>query len=413
MFLKESTISPILQYVLFILLIAFSGLSIYYLIYIGNKKVEDEKKLNISWKTVAKFIIIASVIVTITYLYRRYPVLGLSTSAVLLSALIAFLLNPLVKLMEKYKIPRGIGVLISYVLIVVILVFLGISILPDLIKQTTTFLSNLPSTMMQLTHNIEELMKSWNINTSILTDFKNTTNEYLIDIARNIPKWLESLINTIQGGFSTIIVLVLVPIITFYFIVDKEKILKNIYSLIPKRWKKDSYYLYKKINFAMKEFIISRALMAIFIGVATGIMLWLFGIPFAIVIGIITAIMDIVPYVGPVIASAPALIFAFIKSPITFVWVALLSWLLQWIEQNIVGPKLFSSSSGLHEVVILISIIIGGGIFGVWGMILSVPVVVIVKIFIEFSLMKRRGIEPKFTNDIEKQKLKENKSKKK
>lgn len=413
MFLKESTISPILQYVLFILLIAFSGLSIYYLIYIGNKKVEDEKKLNISWKTVAKFIIIASVIVTITYLYRRYPVLGLSTSAVLLSALIAFLLNPLVKLMEKYKIPRGIGVLISYVLIVVILVFLGISILPDLIKQTTTFLSNLPSTMMQLTHNIEELMKSWNINTSILTDFKNTTNEYLIDIARNIPKWLESLINTIQGGFSTIIVLVLVPIITFYFIVDKEKILKNIYSLIPKRWKKDSYYLYKKINFAMKEFIISRALMAIFIGVATGIMLWLFGIPFAIVIGIITAIMDIVPYVGPVIASAPALIFAFIKSPITFVWVALLSWLLQWIEQNIVGPKLFSSSSGLHEVVILISIIIGGGIFGVWGMILSVPVVVIVKIFIEFSLMKIRGIEPKFTNDIEKQKLKENKSKKK
>lgn len=413
MFLKESTISPILQYVLFILLIAFSGLSIYYLIYIGNKKVEDEKKLNISWKTVAKFIIIASVIVTITYLYRRYPVLGLSTSAVLLSALIAFLLNPLVKLMEKYKIPRGIGVLISYVLIVVILVFLGISILPDLIKQTTTFLSNLPSTMMQLTHNIEELMKSWNINTSILTDFKNTTNEYLIDIARNIPKWLESLINTIQGGFSTIIVLVLVPIITFYFIVDKEKILKNIYNLIPKRWKKDSYYLYKKINFAMKEFIISRALMAIFIGVATGIMLWLFGIPFAIVIGIITAIMDIVPYVGPVIASAPALIFAFIKSPITFVWVALLSWLLQWIEQNIVGPKLFSSSSGLHEVVILISIIIGGGIFGVWGMILSVPVVVIVKIFIEFSLMKIRGIEPKFTNDIEKQKLKENKSKKK
>lgn len=413
MFLKESTISPILQYVLFILLIAFSGLSIYYLIYIGNKKVEDEKKLNISWKTVAKFIIIASVIVTITYLYRRYPVLGLSTSAVLLSALIAFLLNPLVKLMEKYKIPRGIGVLISYVLIVVILVFLGISILPDLIKQTTTFLSNLPSTMMQLTHNIEELMKSWNINTSILTDFKNTTNEYLIDIARNIPKWLESLINTIQGGFSTIIVLVLVPIITFYFIVDKEKILKNIYSLIPKRWKKDSYYLYKKINFAMKEFIISRALMAIFIGVATGIMLWLFGIPFAIVIGIITAIMDIVPYVGPVIASAPALIFAFIKSPITFVWVALLSWILQWIEQNIVGPKLFSSSSGLHEVVILISIIIGGGIFGVWGMILSVPVVVIVKIFIEFSLMKIRGIEPKFTNDIEKQELKENKSKKK
>lgn len=413
MFIRESTISPILQYILFILLIVFSGLAVYYLIYIGNEKVDDEKKLNINWKTVAKFIIITSLIAIIVYLYRRYPVLGLSTSAIFLSALIAFLLNPIVKLMEKYKIPRGLGVLISYILIVVILVFLGIAIVPDLVKQTTTFLSNLPSTVMQLTHNVEELLKNWNINSSILTDFRNTANEYLIEISRNIPKWLESLINTIQGGFSAIIVLVLVPIITFYFIIDKEKILRNIYNIIPKAWKKDSYYLYKEINFAMKEFIISRALMAIFIGVSTGIMLWLFGIPFAIIIGIITAIMDIVPYVGPVIATAPALIFAFIRSPMTFVWVAILSWFLQWIEQNIVGPKLFSSSSGLHEVVILISIIIGGGLFGVWGMILSVPAVVIIKILIEYSFMKMRGIEPKFTKDLEKQNLKESRSKKK
>lgn len=413
MFIRESTISPILQYILFILLIVFSGLAVYYLIYIGNGKVDDEKKLNINWKTVAKFIIITSLIAIIVYLYRRYPVLGLSTSAIFLSALIAFLLNPIVKLMEKYKIPRGLGVLISYILIVVILVFLGIAIVPDLVKQTTTFLSNLPSTAMQLTHNVEELLKNWNINSTILTDFRNTANEYLIEISRNIPKWLESLINTIQGGFSAIIVLVLVPIITFYFIIDKEKILRNIYNIIPKAWKKDSYYLYKEINFAMKEFIISRALMAIFIGVSTGIMLWLFGIPFAIIIGIITAIMDIVPYVGPVIATAPALIFAFIRSPMTFVWVAILSWFLQWIEQNIVGPKLFSSSSGLHEVVILISIIIGGGLFGVWGMILSVPAVVIIKILIEYSFMKMRGIEPKFTKDLEKQNLKESRSKKK
>lgn len=413
MFIRESTISPILQYILFILLIVFSGLAVYYLIYIGNGKVDDEKKLNINWKTVAKFIIITSLIAIIVYLYRRYPVLGLSTSAIFLSALIAFLLNPIVKLMEKHKIPRGLGVLISYILIVVILVFLGIAIVPDLVKQTTTFLSNLPSTVMQLTHNVEELLKNWNINSSILTDFRNTANEYLIEISRNIPKWLESLINTIQGGFSAIIVLVLVPIITFYFIIDKEKILRNIYNIIPKAWKKDSYYLYKEINFAMKEFIISRALMAIFIGVSTGIMLWLFGIPFAIIIGIITAIMDIVPYVGPVIATAPALIFAFIRSPMTFVWVAILSWFLQWIEQNIVGPKLFSSSSGLHEVVILISIIIGGGLFGVWGMILSVPAVVIIKILIEYSFMKMRGIEPKFTKDLEKQNLKESRSKKK
>lgn len=399
MFIKDSTIAPTLQYILFLLLIVFAGLGIYYLIYIGNKKVEDEHKLEIKWKTVFKIIVFISLAAVVVALYRRYSVLGLSTFAIFLSALIAFLLNPIVKKFEKIGIKRSIGVLLSYLIIVGVLVFLGIAIVPDLINQSSRFLTNLPSTIMQVTHSADKMLQSWNINSDVLTNLRDSVNSYLIDLAKNIPTWTQSLINTLQGSISMMITLVLVPIITFYFIIDKERILNTVYNLIPKNLRKDSYYLYKEINFAMKEFIISRALMAVFIGVAMGIMLWAFGIPFAIVIGIITALMDIVPYVGPVIASAPALIFAFIKSPMTFIWVAVLSWFLQWVEQNIVGPKLFSSSSGIHEVVILISIIVGGGIFGVWGMILSVPVVVIIKILFEFSMMRMKGIEPKFNKD--------------
>lgn len=404
MFLKNSTIAPFLQYTFYFLVMVMIGLAIYYMIYIGNRFVKEDKELKINWKRILQIILVTIIITSVVALYKRYSILGNATFAIFISILLAFLLNPIVNKLETYGIKRGSGTIITYLAIVAILAFLGVAIVPEIIDQGSKFITNLPYTLNTLIKRIDEFLISWNIDSKILVTIQTTVNNYLLDLAKNIPNWTSSVIEKLQGSIASLVTMVLIPIITYYFIKDKDRIIKSVYKVIPKNIKNDSVYLYKEINFAMHEFIISRALMALFIGVATGIMLWIFGIPFAFVIGIITTLMDIVPYVGPVIATAPALIFAFIKSPLTFVWVAFLCWFLQWIEQNVVGPKLFSSSSGLHEVVILISIIVGGGIFGVWGMILAVPAVVIVKILVKYIIKKLRSEKLEFTKDIEKEK---------
>lgn len=401
MFSQNSTIAPFLQYIFFFMILAFSLLGIYYLIYIGNKHVDEHRKLRFNWKRIGQLVVLSILFTIIAALFRRYEVLGNTTFAIFLSVLLAFILNPLVNKFESYGIKRGLGTIITYGIIVAVLVFLGIAIIPDLITQATNFFSNLPESIQQLVNALDKQLTDWNIDSNLLNEARNNINSSIAKITQNIPGWGQSFWTTIRGSISSLVTIVLVPIITFYFIVDKRKIITGLYNLVPRSYKNDTYYLYKEINFAMKEFLISRSLMALFIGVATGIMLSLFGIPFALVIGILTTLMDIVPYVGPVIATAPALIFAFLKSPVTFVWVAFFCWFLQWIEQNILGPKLFSSSSGLHEVLILISIIVGGGIFGVWGMILAVPAVVIVKILFGFIFMKLKGIQPKYDESKE------------
>lgn len=402
MFSQNSTIAPFLQYTLYFLILSFVGLAAYYLIYIGNKFVNKEDQLQFRWRKIFQFILLVVIITIIVALYKKYSILGNATFAVFISVLLAFLLNPIVNKLESIGIKRGYGIILSYLGIVAILVFLGFAIIPGLIDQATKLITNLPHTINTLTTNIDELLMSWNIDSESLKKIQASVNGYLIDFAKNIPDWTTATISTLQGSVSTMITMVLIPIITYYFIKDKDQIIRKVFRFIPKHARDDAVYLYHEINFAMREFIISRSLMAVFIGFATGVMLWIFGIPFAFVIGVLTMLMDIVPYIGPVIATAPALIFALIQSPMTFVWVAFFSWFLQWIEQNVVGPKLFSSSSGLHEVLILISIIVGGGIFGVWGMILAVPAVVIVKIFIEYFLKKVRGEKLEFTKDIEK-----------
>nr|WP_276939319.1 AI-2E family transporter [Helcococcus sueciensis] len=403
MFLQNSVIAPFFQYVLFFLILLIAGLISYYLIHIGNRGVKKELQIKINWNTFIKALIFVLAIVGIVALYKKFEILQTTTFALFISVLLAFLLNPIVNYMESKGIKRGIGTIITYISIILIIVFLFVSIIPDLVSQISSLVSNLPSSINYTYRQIEKLLINYNIDLKILSNLRTDINKYLLELANNIPEWTGAFITAVQGSLSSLISVVLVPILTYYLIVDKDRIIGGIYNIIPKNIKHDASYLYKEINFAMNDFVRNRAIMSLFVGVAYGLMLSLFRLPFAWAIGFLAMIFDIVPYIGPVVATVPALIFAFIKSPILFIWVAILSWVIQMIEQNIIGTKLFSGASGLHEIVVFLSIIIGGGILGVWGMILSVPIVLVFKIIIEFVSLKVRGVKPEFTKDKEKQ----------
>ena len=403
MFLQNSVIAPFFQYLLFFLILLIAALVSYYLIHIGNRAVKENQQVRINWNTFIKALLFVLAIVGIVALYKRYEILQTTTFALFISILLAFLLNPIVNFMEKKGIKRGIGTIITYITIILIIAFLFVSIIPDLIIQISSLASNLPSSINYTYRQIEKILINYNIDLKILSNLRTEVNRYLLELANNIPQWTGTFITAVQGSISSFISIVLVPILTYFLLVDKDKIIRALYNAIPKNIKHDASYLYREINFAMNDFVRNRAIMSLFVGVSYGLLLSVFRLPFAWAIGFLAMIFDIVPYIGPVVATVPALIFAFIQSPILFIWVAVLSWVIQMIEQNIIGTKLFSGASGIHEIVVLLSIIIGGGILGVWGMILSVPIVLVFKILFEFVSLKVRGITPEFTKDKEKQ----------
>lgn len=109
-------------------------------------------------------------------------------------------------------------------------------------------------------------------------------------------------------------------------------------------------------------------------------MLLIVGIDFALVIGIITFVADIIPYIGPFLGFLPAFILALLDNPIKAVWVGIFFVIIQWAENNILAPRVLSASIGMNPILILLSLVIGGGMFGVPGMVLSVPVVATAKV---------------------------------
>ena len=179
---------------------------------------------------------------------------------------------------------------------------------------------------------------------------------------------------------SGVLRLILLPVVIFYVLDDKEAIINKIKIIVPDKYEDLFSVIFREVDVALSQFVRGRILMALFVGVATMITLFLMGIEFALIIGVLTFVFDIVPYIGPFIGFVPAVLIAFFKSPIKALWVAFLFVFIQWLENNVIGPKILGSSIGLHPLVVLFSLIIGGGMFGVPGMIFAVPVIAVIKI---------------------------------
>lgn len=375
-----------------ILAITLTFLIIYYLINIGNIFVEGDKRINIKNKWIGVTFLS---LISLYFLYRffqnnlfLYDIL----ITIIVSIVLAYALNPLIDKLEKHGIQRLIGVLILYVSILAIFFILAFLIIPKSGEEIKRLADNLPVYFDQLSKVMDNLTNKYYKTVGelppIFTGVENLIKENTGKLQDSIVEGLRSFFVSIMGMTSKIINIILTPILTLYFIVDKEYFIKKIKSVIPRKYREDIIFLGNKIDKSLSKFIRGRLLMSLYVGVFTSIMLLILGVDFAIVIGFITGIFDIVPYIGPMMGYIPAMFFGFIESPIKAIWVSILFVFIQWAENNILAPKIIGENMGIHPLTILLSIIIGGGIFGVFGMIISVPLIAVLKIIYEFIKSK-------------------------
>ncbi len=375
---------------LIILISVLIVLVIYYLIGIGNRYVDDNKKIKINRKKALPVIIALLLIYIIYLLVKKHEIISDTIYTIIISAILAYLLNPIVNFFEKHKISRGIGVILIYLVIIGIMIFLSVLVIPKTGKEMKRLLSVLPSYIEEISRIVDRIYAKYVINMdnmppifkSIEEVILNSANDIENVIITNISKFIEGIIST----FSKVISLILIPILTFYFIKDKDYFKNKLYLTIPKKRRKEVKELFLEIDRALSQFIRGRLLLAVYVGIATTILLLILNVDFAIVIGILTGVADIIPYFGPFIGFLPAVFFALLSSPIKALWVAILFVGIQWVENNVLAPKIIGESTGIHPITILLALIIGGGMFGVVGMIFSIPTVAIIKILFGFFM---------------------------
>ncbi|SMB82924.1 Predicted PurR-regulated permease PerM [Peptoniphilus asaccharolyticus DSM 20463] len=384
-----------------ILLLLF--LTIYYLINIGNVYIESDKRIRVDLKVIINVLLGIIVLYIFRIILRKFGVVADTLWAIFFGAVIAFVINPIVTFLETKNIKRKFGVLIVYVSIILIFGILMVIVIPKTVQEITNLLLRIPVVFEKLGTDFGKILENLSKDNSstiyqsfdlmkIADGFRDSVMKLLNNLQNSVVDNLKNVGSGVGVVFSKLLRIVLMFIFAFYFTVDKDKFKNSIVKNLPRKYKEDILYLSMRINQALLNFVKGRLLLAFFVGFFTMIYLLILRVDFAIVIGIITMIADIIPFVGPFMGFVPAVLFAFIVSPFKALWVAILFVLLQWAENNILAPKLIGDKTGLNPILVLISILIGGGVFGVLGMILSVPVFSIILILVDYFKIKYNEI---------------------
>lgn len=356
------------------------ALGIYYLVNIGNKHLQDSEKLIFSKIVIIKFILTVLAVLFFIYIYKSFLMVRTLTLSILIAAMLAYFLNPLVKSVKnKFKISDTLAILAVFLVVILIFLILGFTVFPKTVSDVKNLIMKFPEYYKQTLESINEFLGQYEVFKNINLDNNFIANNLSKIYSKQKANAANLIVSSVKNVMSFIFSLVLTPIFTFYFLKDKDDIREKLKKMIPKQKNDRLMKLFSKMHQDMTKYISGKIKMAIFVGFATFIMLLVLGVEFSFVIGIITCVADIVPYVGPLMGLVPAFVFAFIESPIRALWIFVLYLFIQWIENNIVGPKILSEETGFHPIVVLFLLIVGGSLFGFLGMILSVPIALVIK----------------------------------
>ncbi|MGB4472629.1 MAG: AI-2E family transporter, partial [Limnochordia bacterium] len=190
------------------------------------------------------------------------------------------------------------------------------------------------------------------------------------------------------GIVSQIISLLIAPILAFYLLRDLEAIKRRSFMLIPKRYRLTVFKFCKEINRVVDGFIRGQLVNALLVGSLIAAGLALLGIKYAVFIGLLAGVFNIIPYFGPVIGFVPASLFALAKSPLSVLWVLILFVVVNQLEANVISPKIIGERVGLHPLAVIFAIFAGGELMGIIGMLVAVPAAAVVRIAFLYVLKR-------------------------
>lgn len=317
----------------------------------------------------------------------------------IISLIIAYVLNPAVRYFEKKKyLTRPRAIFLIYFLAILIIGLLLVTIVPRTVVEFRKLIKNFPTYVEEAQNVVSDLSVKY-LGRDLFKLQNLKWREIVSTLFSNIESNMGGFVSGIKSTISKTIMAILVPVFTFYFLNDKEVFIKAAKRLIPDKHEKKTMHLLKEIDTQVHQYIKGKALASVFVGVLTGVLLAIVGVDFAFIIGIITIFADIIPYIGPFISLIPAFVFALIDSPIKALCVLIIFPVANWLQNNIVGPKIFSDTLGIHPFAVLLSILVGGFTFGFVGMIFALPAVIVGEvIYNEYKNYKNK-------NNIEKEEL--------
>lgn len=324
------------------------------------------QKIDISTSTLFRFILI---IIGFIFLYLIRDIL----LTVFIAFIVAAAIDAPVDWMARHKIPRSLGTTLIYFLVFSLFALFLYAVVPPLSGQLEVLASNLPEYLDQLGAGFEALQQK--IGPGSLQKVLTQLNDQLVRASSNI---FETMINIFGGLVSAGMILV----VSVYLVIQDKGIKEFVSSVTPPSSRAYVINLTERVQLKLGSWLRGQLLLMLIVGVLAYIGLLLLKVKFALTLALLVGLLEIIPYIGPILGGAPAVALAFLQSPILALFVIVLFIVIQQFENYLITPLVMKRAVGLNPLVIIISMIIGGNLGGIMGVVVAVPIVATASVFL-------------------------------
>jgi predicted PurR-regulated permease PerM len=303
----------------------------------------------------------------------------------IVAAVVALVLNPLVRSLQRAHLPRGVAIAAVYLGFLGALVGIGILLADPLDKQIRNFRHNVPGYVDSANHSLDNLQR-WldrrGVNLQIKSGGHSALNQLEKDVVQrsgDILSFTGDLLTKVVTGFLG---LVLVIVISIYMLVYARQIGDTVRRVMPPGdgTPEDDYPT--RVERAVAGYVRGQVLFSLIMGTSAGIMLWILGLvgifdagrTYAVFFGVFFGLMELVPFIGPLLGSAPPVLVALFQDPLSALWVALAFVALQQLEGHVVAPNVFGRALRINPLIVIFALLFGGELYGIIGALVALPV---------------------------------------
>ena len=328
----------------------------------------------------------------------------------IVAAIIALIVNPMVSFLHRRRVPRGIAIAVVYVGFFLVVAVAGIILANPVSEQVSAFQQDVPDLIDDANASLADLQETFDDN-GIGIEIQaqgqtalQTLQDQVLQGSGEVVSFTGELLRRIV---EVSIQLVLVLVLSIYMLVYGPRIGRQVRSVMPPGdgTPEDDYPT--RVQKAVSGYVRGQLLFSTIMGTSAGLLLWVFGAlgifppgqTYALAFGAFFGVMELVPFVGPILGALPPIIVALFTDPLTAVWVALLFLALQQLEGHVVAPQVFSYTLRINPLLVIFALLVGAEIYGFVGAIISLPIAAVVR---ETVLYLRRHLvlEPWGTPNI-------------
>lgn len=348
----------------------------------------QDREIRLALKIV---LVTAAVFILFWSLYRLAPVISLIVIAIFL----VYTINPLVNLLIRNKFkPFMAAVLASFLIFIAVIMFFYF-LIPGLINEmrqlifflTTEMINDIPRLAAQL----EDIDSRFNL--ELTSAFIEYSQQFVRQAPGNIQIILRNLTTLSMNLLTRIWVVLALIFLVFYLVIDIEKARQNLTLLFPQIYKDNIAHILSIIDEKVGAYIRGTLMKCIFVGLLTWLGLSLMGMPFALMLGIMAGLFNIILYIGPFVAAIPALLLSLMPGTPGLLLVALIYIIVQILDAFLFTPLFLGKATDLSPLTVIIIVLIGAQLMGVLGIILAIPITATLKVLLYHYYLDRRKTE--------------------